>query len=542
MLASIPLGSAQLGSSAKNTSGGLRVPVEAGIFSLSGAPLKRQLFENFSSESFSVVGAEINLNRSIKHDTGGFVSTINSASFISRMSASTGVFSSSGQPIDKGVSELLSFGGFAYEGADLSLNLSFKADVGVFGSSVQDVSFSEGSSFAVQDGSFGLSGYDISFNFARTGKADIGVLSLNGQDATLVKDVRLPTEAKSFTTQGQDIDFGFGEAFPALSFGAQGQDALLLKDIRLTAGERVFVSQGQPIQANVSLPVGAGLLAVEGQGIAARKDLKLTSETGSFLTDGQDTQLTRTFVRDFGFGVFTVIENDARVGRSYSADIEPLLFGLEGNEVESPLAKVVRLDKGAFSFEPQVIVTETGFGLIADPAQFTLELQEFLPAFRLSVQNGVFTYSGFNFYRVSASAAIFDLAGQDARLLRGKARRASMVVKQGNTSSSFYIKQNDTSPSLLAELQDSLTNQVINLLNVEGSFHMWRLDTKEVVLKKPINVVSSGEGIIRYDWEQGDTAVPGLYQAEIQITYPDQTIESFPNDGYISVEIIEEIA
>jgi hypothetical protein len=46
---------------------------------------------------------------------------------------------------------------------------------------------------------------------------------------------------------------------------------------------------------------------------------------------------------------------------------------------------------------------------------------------------------------------------------------------------------------------------------------------------------------VRYDWSADDTDTIGSYQAEFEVTYADASIETFPNDGYIRVEIIDDI-
>jgi len=53
--------------------------------------------------------------------------------------------------------------------------------------------------------------------------------------------------------------------------------------------------------------------------------------------------------------------------------------------------------------------------------------------------------------------------------------------------------------------------------------------------------VTALEGLVRYNWTAADTDTVGSYQAEFEVTYADASIETFPNDGYIRVEIIDDI-
>jgi len=51
-------------------------------------------------------------------------------------------------------------------------------------------------------------------------------------------------------------------------------------------------------------------------------------------------------------------------------------------------------------------------------------------------------------------------------------------------------------------------------------------------------VVSDGEnGTAYYAWNAEDTANAGSFKAEFEVTYTDGSIETFPNDGYITIEI-----
>lgn len=104
----------------------------------------------------------------------------------------------------------------------------------------------------------------------------------------------------------------------------------------------------------------------------------------------------------------------------------------------------------------------------------------------------------------------------------------------------FTIKQNDTSPAIQATLQDYL-GTAINLTGASVRFHMKNLDNL-TVLNKPMAIISAINGTIRYNWEPVDTSVFGTYYAEIEVTYSDLTIETFPNNGSISIIIIPELA
>jgi hypothetical protein len=97
----------------------------------------------------------------------------------------------------------------------------------------------------------------------------------------------------------------------------------------------------------------------------------------------------------------------------------------------------------------------------------------------------------------------------------------------------FYIKQNDTRPSLYAQLlQDG---SVVDLTGCTVLFGLRGMDAKEAV------ITDAATGNVRYDWEAEDTATTGNYQAEFEVTFADATVETFPNNDYLTIVIMEEV-
>ena len=105
---------------------------------------------------------------------------------------------------------------------------------------------------------------------------------------------------------------------------------------------------------------------------------------------------------------------------------------------------------------------------------------------------------------------------------------------------SFYIKQNDTTPSLRAALQNG-SGDAVDLTNATCNFHMRPLGSTTITVDASAQIVTEATGIVQYNWIAADTDTIGSYQAEFEVTYPDGTIETFPKNGYIRVEITDDI-
>lgn len=111
-------------------------------------------------------------------------------------------------------------------------------------------------------------------------------------------------------------------------------------------------------------------------------------------------------------------------------------------------------------------------------------------------------------------------------------------------AATFYIKQNDTAPSIQAVLTDS-NGRARSLVNAASArFNMSKEDGTNVISGgiAYIDPATAARGIVLYVWQTGDTADAGIYNAEFEITYINDQVETFPNNSYIKVVVKEELA
>lgn len=104
---------------------------------------------------------------------------------------------------------------------------------------------------------------------------------------------------------------------------------------------------------------------------------------------------------------------------------------------------------------------------------------------------------------------------------------------------SFSIKQNDTSPALLATLKD-FEGDAINLTGASVLFHMKDLNGT-MKISQAMTITNATLGLVRYDWQAGDTDTVGTYYVEFQVTYSDSSVETFPNNGNKVVSVVREL-
>ena len=56
-------------------------------------------------------------------------------------------------------------------------------------------------------------------------------------------------------------------------------------------------------------------------------------------------------------------------------------------------------------------------------------------------------------------------------------------------------------------------------------------------------IVTAGTGRVRYEWNSsdGDTNTADEYEGEVQVTYANGKIQTFPNDGHLPIVITDDI-
>lgn len=104
----------------------------------------------------------------------------------------------------------------------------------------------------------------------------------------------------------------------------------------------------------------------------------------------------------------------------------------------------------------------------------------------------------------------------------------------------FRIKTNDTGPVLSVTLTDANGNG-IGLAGASARFHMKAFGATSLKIDEAATIIDDVNGVVKYDWVAGDTDTAGTYYGEIEVTYGDATVETFPNNGYFTILIKEDL-
>jgi hypothetical protein len=105
----------------------------------------------------------------------------------------------------------------------------------------------------------------------------------------------------------------------------------------------------------------------------------------------------------------------------------------------------------------------------------------------------------------------------------------------------FTIKQGDRLPVIEATLAGA--DGAADLTGATVKFLMRSKGAGATVLvDAAATVVGAALGTVLYDWAEGDTDTTGTHQAEWEVTFASGKKQTFPNDGYTSVKVVDDIA
>jgi hypothetical protein len=104
-----------------------------------------------------------------------------------------------------------------------------------------------------------------------------------------------------------------------------------------------------------------------------------------------------------------------------------------------------------------------------------------------------------------------------------------------------YIKQNDTVADIVRDLVDAFASPV-NVTGATIAFSMRPKPGGTVKVDAAAGtVVDGGLGRVKYNLTASNTDTADTFEAEFQVTYSDGAIQTFPNDGYFDVIILDDI-
>ncbi len=109
----------------------------------------------------------------------------------------------------------------------------------------------------------------------------------------------------------------------------------------------------------------------------------------------------------------------------------------------------------------------------------------------------------------------------------------------------FHIKLGDNSSNLFVTLEDE-NGDATSIENAQLRFKLGPIAGGTLVIDEPATNAQNGDGTdgttgnAFYSWTTLPTDA-GFYQAEFEVTYLSGDVQTFPNSGYISVYVLEDL-
>jgi hypothetical protein len=99
------------------------------------------------------------------------------------------------------------------------------------------------------------------------------------------------------------------------------------------------------------------------------------------------------------------------------------------------------------------------------------------------------------------------------------------------------MKQHDTRPNLTCTLSDGAS--VLDLTPGGTIVKVIGSQNSQVLFSRVVG--GSSVGVVVMPWQVGDTATAGTISVEVEVTWPDQTVQTFPPDSYLVVRVVRDL-
>jgi hypothetical protein len=105
----------------------------------------------------------------------------------------------------------------------------------------------------------------------------------------------------------------------------------------------------------------------------------------------------------------------------------------------------------------------------------------------------------------------------------------------------IVLKKDDLLPNVRATLTDNEGNAVDLTLATSVRFIMKSPSSDTAKVDAVGTIVTPGSGVVQYTWSGTDTNTSGTYNAEFEVNWGSGVYQTFPANGYLEVEIINDL-
>lgn len=103
----------------------------------------------------------------------------------------------------------------------------------------------------------------------------------------------------------------------------------------------------------------------------------------------------------------------------------------------------------------------------------------------------------------------------------------------------YVIRQGDFGQTITSVLTDENGPVVLDTATVR--FRMAPLEGGNAIVAGTADKDAQEVGQVSYEWQEGDTDTAGHFLAEFEADFPGDVMVSFPNGGYLHIEITPQL-
>ena len=107
-------------------------------------------------------------------------------------------------------------------------------------------------------------------------------------------------------------------------------------------------------------------------------------------------------------------------------------------------------------------------------------------------------------------------------------------------SADLSIRQGDTAPAVTVAVTGA-DGLALDLTGTTCRFLMRELNATTPAVDAAMTLTHPATGVATYTWAAGDTDVAGIYMAEVRVALIDGTFYTYPNDGYLTIAVEENL-
>lgn len=111
----------------------------------------------------------------------------------------------------------------------------------------------------------------------------------------------------------------------------------------------------------------------------------------------------------------------------------------------------------------------------------------------------------------------------------------------------WTIKQHDTAPPYVAALRNDFgetSESALDLTDATSVYFLMRpsgVGDVTPTIRALCTIDDAVNGLVTYQWVTGDTDITDTYDVEFEIDWSDGTIQTVPNDGYMTVVVEDDL-